>query len=62
MACIIKDGDDFKSFLADQHLSKKLIQPEQIADVVAFLFSGEASAINGQTLPVDDGYLIFKRA
>ncbi|WP_028552792.1 SDR family NAD(P)-dependent oxidoreductase [Paenibacillus sp. UNC451MF] len=59
---IIKDGDDFKSFLADQHLSKKLIQPEQIADVVSFLFTGEASAINGQTIPVDDGFLIFKRS
>ncbi len=59
---IIKDGDDFKNFLADQHLSKKLIQPEQIADVVTFLFSEEASAINGQTLPVDDGFLIFKRS
>lgn len=59
---IIKDGDDFKNFLADQHLSKKLIQPEQIADVVTFLFSSEASAINGQTVPVDDGFLIFKRA
>lgn len=59
---IIKDGDEFKNFLADQHLSKKLIQPEQIADVVTFLFSSEASAINGQTVPVDDGFLIFKRA
>ncbi|SFF00069.1 NAD(P)-dependent dehydrogenase, short-chain alcohol dehydrogenase family [Paenibacillus algorifonticola] len=59
---IIKDGDDFKNFLAEQHLSKKLIQPEQIADVVAFLFSEEASAINGQTIPVEDGFLIFKRS
>ncbi|GIP27014.1 sorbitol-6-phosphate 2-dehydrogenase [Paenibacillus sp. J23TS9] len=59
---IIKDGDGFKDFLADQHLSKKLIQPEQIADVVSFLFSPEASAINGQTVPVDDGFLIFKRS
>lgn len=59
---IIKDGDDFKTFMADQHLSKKLISPEQIADVVAFLFSKEASAINGQTVPVDDGFLIFKRS
>ncbi|MWV43152.1 SDR family oxidoreductase [Paenibacillus sp. HJL G12] len=59
---IIKDGDDFKNFLADQHLSKKLIQPEQIADVVTFLFSAEASAVNGQTVPVDDGFLIFKRS
>nr|WP_282943404.1 SDR family oxidoreductase [Paenibacillus sp. RC67] len=38
------------------------MQPEQIADVVRFLFSGEASAINGQTVPVDDGFLIFKRS
>lgn len=59
---IIKDGDDFKQFLSEQHLSKKLIQPEQVADVVAFLFSEEASAINGQTVPVDDGFLVFKRA
>lgn len=59
---IIKDSDDFKNFLAEQHLSKKLIQPEQIGDVVSFLFSEGASAINGQTIPVDDGFLIFKRS
>ncbi|WP_411832179.1 hypothetical protein [Paenibacillus dokdonensis] len=29
---------------------------------MTFLFSPEASAINGQTVPVDDGFLIFKRS
>jgi len=31
-----------------------------VADVVAFLFTDAASAINGNTVPVDDGYVVFK--
>lgn len=46
--------------LAKQQMTGKLLQPEQIANVVAFLASDEASGINGSTVLVDDGYASFK--
>ncbi|MFS0762198.1 SDR family oxidoreductase [Peribacillus phoenicis] len=49
-----------KNALTAQHMREKLIQPKQVASVVTFLFSEGASAINGQTIPVDDGFLSFK--
>ncbi len=53
-------NEALKAEVAKQHIHNKLISPEQVANVVAFLFSDAASAINGQTVPVDDGYLVFK--
>lgn len=57
-------GNDvaMKEALAKQHLHGKLIDPEQIASVVAFLFTGGASAINGSTIPVEDGFQVFKNS
>ncbi|WP_139492729.1 SDR family NAD(P)-dependent oxidoreductase [Brevibacillus dissolubilis] len=46
--------------LARQQMRNKLMQPEQIANVVAFLASGEADGINGSVVMVDDGYAEFK--
>ena len=51
-----------KEALAKQHLHGKLIEPEQVASVVAFLFTDGASAINGSTIPVEDGFQIFKNS
>lgn len=57
-------GEDvaFKAMLARQQLSGKLIDPRDVATVVAFLFTSGAIAINGSTIPVDDGYQIFKNS
>jgi len=33
-----------------------------VASVVAFLFTDGASAINGSTIPVEDGFQIFKNS
>jgi len=44
-----------KEFLAKQHLHGKLIEAEQVASVVAFLFTEGASANSGSTIPVDEG-------
>jgi NAD(P)-dependent dehydrogenase (short-subunit alcohol dehydrogenase family) len=57
-------GNDaaMKEALAKQHLHGKLIEPEQVASVVAFLFTEGASAINGSTIPVEDGFQIFKNS
>jgi NAD(P)-dependent dehydrogenase (short-subunit alcohol dehydrogenase family) len=55
-------GEDpsIKPPLAAQHMHNALIAPEQVASVVAFLFTDAAQAINGSTVPVDDGFLAFK--
>lgn len=36
---------------------QRLIEPSEVADAVAFLLSGQASAITGIALPVDAGWL-----
>lgn len=51
-----------KEALARQHLHGELIPPEKVASVVAFLFTDAASAINGSTIPVEDGFQIFKNS
>ncbi len=57
-------GDDaaMKEMLAKQHLRGTLIEPQEVASVVAFLFTDGASAINGSTIPVEDGFQIFKNS
>lgn len=58
---ILKGLDEqTKNYLASLHMRKKLIQPQQIAEVATFLFSNKASGINGATIPVDDGFLAYK--
>jgi NAD(P)-dependent dehydrogenase (short-subunit alcohol dehydrogenase family) len=44
------------------HLHGKLIEPAQVASLVAFLFTDGASAINGSTIPVEDGFQIFRNS
>jgi NAD(P)-dependent dehydrogenase (short-subunit alcohol dehydrogenase family) len=46
--------------LARRHLRRRLIAPQRVADVVLFLASPEADAINGTIVMVDDGYTAFK--
>lgn len=47
---------ELKQILLDQHLTPELGRPRQIADVVAFLASDEASFITGAVIPVDGGW------
>ena len=46
--------------LARKHMGKALVQPQQVAQVVAFVASAKASCINGTTVYADDGYSAFK--
>jgi NAD(P)-dependent dehydrogenase (short-subunit alcohol dehydrogenase family) len=43
--------------LADAHLIKRLVQPDEVADAVIWLSSPQASMITGVALPVDGGLL-----
>ncbi|MBG9783027.1 SDR family NAD(P)-dependent oxidoreductase [Shouchella lehensis] len=57
---ILGDSDEAKEQLAQLHMRQQFIKPEQVANVVTFLFTDAANAVNGQTIPVDDGFLSFK--
>src|SRR5690606_13842444 len=59
---ILGKDEAMKMALAKQHLHGKLIEPEQVASVVTFLFTDGASAITGSTIPVEDGFQIFKNS
>ncbi|PRB03960.1 SDR family NAD(P)-dependent oxidoreductase [Microbacterium sp. MYb64] len=54
-------SEELKSTFAAEQLRNRLTAPEEIADVVAFLASDEANAINGTVVSVDDGYSVFKQ-
>ena len=57
---ILGKDEAMKSALSKLHMHGQLIEPEKVASVVAFLFTEAAQAINGATVPVDDGFLQFK--
>lgn len=54
------DNDELKAGWASQHMRGKLLQADQVASVVAFLFTSAAGAINGSTVAVEDGFLSYK--
>jgi NAD(P)-dependent dehydrogenase (short-subunit alcohol dehydrogenase family) len=54
----IKDGKIDQEFLTDRIALGRLAQPEEIAKVVFFLASPDASYVTGQTLIVDGGMTI----
>ncbi|WP_413557350.1 SDR family NAD(P)-dependent oxidoreductase [Bdellovibrio sp. HCB209] len=58
---ILGDNKEIKDSLGKQHMRGRLIEPDKVASVVAFLFTDAAQAINGTTVPVDDGFLVFKK-
>lgn len=47
-------------YMEHQQLTRKLIEPEEVAGVVAFLASDVSRSINGTTVMADDGFTVFK--
>jgi len=43
-----------------EHMREEFTQPEEIADVFAFLASGESNCLNGTTVYAEDGFSNFK--
>jgi len=54
----IDKGERNTSALADNSALGRLVEPEEIARVVAFLASPAASAMTGANIPVDCGWLV----
>ncbi|MGO1957663.1 SDR family NAD(P)-dependent oxidoreductase, partial [Microbacterium sp.] len=54
-------SDELKQTFASEQLRGRLTDPDEIADVVAFLGSDESRVINGTVVNVEDGYSVFKQ-
>ncbi len=54
-------SEELRATFASEQLRNKLTEPQEIANVVAFLASEEANVINGTVVHVDDGYSVFKQ-
>jgi NAD(P)-dependent dehydrogenase (short-subunit alcohol dehydrogenase family) len=48
--------DDFAKSIVETNPMKRLGQPEEVAGVVAFLASKDASYVTGEEIHVDGGY------
>lgn len=46
--------------MIDRHPLKKILQPEEVADLAGFLISDKALSISGQTFELDGGIVSFK--
>ncbi|MGC5223466.1 SDR family NAD(P)-dependent oxidoreductase [Micromonospora sp. DT81.3] len=54
-------SDELRSTFASEQLRNRMTEPEEIANVVAFLASDESNVINGTVVHVDDGYSVYKQ-
>lgn len=57
---LVEKGLEDISHGASRHMKGRILETEEIANVVFFLSGDEASAINGSTVMVDDGFVSFK--
>lgn len=60
-AIINQFSDELRATFASEQLRNTMTEPDEIANVVAFLASDESNVINGTVVHVDDGYSSFKQ-
>jgi NAD(P)-dependent dehydrogenase (short-subunit alcohol dehydrogenase family) len=58
-ANILKNEDTIER-MKERHPLKKILQPEEVADLADFLISEKANSISGQTFELDGGIVTFK--
>jgi len=54
-------SEELRATFAAEQMRGVLTEPQEIADVVAFLASDESRVINGTVVNVEDGYSVFKQ-
>lgn len=59
MSAVLRDSDGGEERLARQVPLRRFAEPEEIAEVVAFLVSEQASYLTGACIPVDGGRLAW---
>ena len=50
----------FRKMTCEQHAIGRVREPEEVASVVMFLCSDDASFLTGIALPIDGGFMLFK--
>jgi 3-oxoacyl-[acyl-carrier protein] reductase len=58
-ASILKNEEAIER-IKERHPLKKILQPEEVADLVGYLISEKASSISGQVFELDGGIVTFK--
>jgi NAD(P)-dependent dehydrogenase (short-subunit alcohol dehydrogenase family) len=53
----ITSDPDMRAAIEGRHAMKRLGEPQEVADAVAWLASDEASFVTGRSIDVDGGYL-----
>lgn len=53
-------NDKMRESITDRHPLKKILNPEEVADMAAFLVSEKANALSGQIFEMDCGIVSFK--
>jgi 3-hydroxybutyrate dehydrogenase len=54
----IPEGEVIEKIMLEQPAIKRLVEPEEVAELVAFLCAPEASFINGASLTMDGGWTV----